>query len=155
MPANTHPLIQALQELTGDNSPLALEHLVIGARHITKERERELSAASLKEKKELLSEWFHDYLTKEVKNTLALLAEEHALDAARNERAEEETEEIRFTTAKKLSEETKSWIRKEMGEGRVGTPIVFREDPALFGGIKIKAGDKEVEYSMRQRLARI
>lgn len=152
-----HPLIQALQEVTGENFPLAREHLAMGIRHISKERERMLTLQkTLKEKKELLSSWFEGFIREEVQNTMALLAEEGGLDRIREEMAKgREAEEIRITTAKKLGEETKSWIRKELRGTAEGPPIVFREDPGLLGGVKIKAGDREVENSLRQHLANL
>ncbi|MDP3725416.1 MAG: F0F1 ATP synthase subunit delta [Nanoarchaeota archaeon] len=153
--SNTNPLIQALQEVTGEKFPLAREHLAFAVRHISKERERTLvSCKTLREKKELLSSWFGGYLAPEVENTIALLAEEEGLEAVRREMRMDEPEEIRITTAKKLGEETRSWIRKELGEA-TGASIIFREDPTLLGGVRINAGDKEVENSLRQRLAHI
>ena len=151
----THPLIQALQEVTKEAFPLALEELALAARHITKNRERELTAEPLKGKRKLLDAWFGEYVTPEVKNTLSLFAEEGKLAEIRKEMKKGEVEEIRVITAKKISEETKIWVEKELGKIAEGAPIVFREDPALLGGVKITAGDREVEYSLRQRLARI
>lgn len=153
--SKTHPLIQALREVTGTSFPLALEQITFALRHITKEREQELSAKPLKEKKELLDSWFGEYCTAEVKNTLALLAEEGKLAEIGKQMKQGVEEEIRVITARKISEETKAWVQKELGEIAEGAPIVFREDPGLLGGVKIKAGDREVEYSLRGRLARV
>ena len=151
----SNPLLQALQEIAGEKSSLAMEHLAFALRRVTKEREQALAAENLKGKKELLNLWFGDYLAPEVKNTLALLAEEGILESARKEVRPEGLEEIKITTAKQVKEETKTWIRKELREVLGGGNIIFREDPELLGGIKIKAGDKELENSLRQRLAHI
>lgn len=151
----THPLIQALQEITGDKFPFAMEGLTLAARHITKERERELAGKPLRGKRELLDGWFGDYFTPDVKNTLSLFAEEGKLADIRNNMKKGEVEEIRVTTSRKLTEEMRVWVEKEFRNIAEGAPLVFCEEPALLGGVKIKAGDREIEYSLRQRLARI
>ena len=148
--------IHALREAVGEeNFPLALEHMRLAGRIITPERAQELQhAKDNKARVALLDEWCGNFLTQEVKHTIALLAETQQLGILQElgsaEAAREESAVI--TTAHSLEDETKNTIRTALEKLYDTVTISYTEDPSLIGGIKIRVGDREVDNSIRTKL---
>lgn len=148
-----HDYLHALREtVSHERYPLALEQLWMARRFLTDGRRRELEfAKDAADRLKLLDEWFGDFLTKEVRNTLALLAEERKLATLDEMRGEEAGEPVTITTARPLNQSLKEWFVKELGAARA----IFKTDSSLIGGVKIRAGDRDVDNSLKAKLETI
>lgn len=144
-----HALSEAVSE---ERYPLALEQLRTARRFLTENRRRELERAKdAFDRLRMLDEWFGGFLAKEVKNTLALLAEERNLDALDKISSEEREEPVTVTTARPLSQSLKELLLREFG----AASATFKTDTSLIGGVKIRVGDREVDNSLKARLEKI
>lgn len=152
-----NPYLQALRENVGDeNFLLALEHLKLAEKFLTLQKRQALELCETNNKRtRLLNEWFGDFLAKEIKNFLALLAEKKQLSfflAIKNER---EAKQIIITSAEPFSSNLKNFTIQELTKVFGETEIKFTEDKKLIGGVKIKIGDKEIDNSIKKRLEMI
>lgn len=142
--------------ITGEELPLALEHIAILYKSITPARKQELeNAISLQEKKKLLDAWFGGYIADPVKNFAALIGEAREWNALAELAKMTKTEgrkEARVTTAKPLPDSLKKLLRDELAQFAEAEHITFIEEKNLIGGIKIQMGNREIDYSIKNRL---
>ncbi|HCA66815.1 MAG: ATP synthase subunit delta [Parcubacteria group bacterium GW2011_GWC2_44_17] len=155
--SSIHDYLQAMKyAVSEERYTLALAQLQMARQELNESRMRELEFAGDSEKRiMLLNKWFGDFLTKEVKNTLALLAEDRKL-AELNEIGDESAKDfITVTTARQLNQQLKEWLMKELESAFGSARAIFKTDSSLIGGVKIRAGDREVDASLKARLENI
>lgn len=145
----------ALHQAVGEEKfPLALAHLQLVRDFLVLQKRKELeSCASNQERINLLNKWFGNFVVEETKNFTALLAEKHQL-ALLDEFGKEEgsAKKITVTLAKPLNQELRQWLVKELETIYGHVAVKFGEDSSLIGGIKIRVGDREVDYSLKSKL---
>jgi F-type H+-transporting ATPase subunit delta len=148
--------LEALRGVVGEEQfPFALEHMRIAGRAITPARIRELKdAKDNKERVSLMEEWCGNFLNKEVKNAIALMAENNQLEVLKeiSDEKKQLDESVVVTTAKKLNEEEKEWLERELRSISQVAQINYLEDSSIIGGIKIRIGDREVDNSIKTKL---
>lgn len=153
--AHSTNYLQALREAIGDEKfSLALEHLALVKKFLTKTKRQELTHAhTLEDRKKLLDEWFAGFLADEVKNFIVLLASQNQLsfldtisDTAKA------VLPITITTAAPLSPELKNWFRTKIEPLYPKNPVTFQEDEEILGGITIRIGDSQVDNSLKTKL---
>ncbi len=149
--------LQALRDAVSEERySLALAQIQMARQELNESRARELEFAGDSEKRIiLLNKWFGDFLTREVKNTLALLAEERKLAGLDEIGGEKESEAVIITTARPLTQTLKEWFVKELKSVFPSSRASFKTDQALIGGVKLRAGDREVDASLKARLENI
>ncbi len=149
--------LHALRDTVSEERyPLALEQIKMARQELNESRMRELEfAVGAGKGVELLDKWFGDFLTREVKNTLALLAEERKLALLNEMQEEDHGEIITVTTARPLNQRLKEWFMKELAGKFQLARASFKTDQSLIGGVKIRVGDREVDASVKARLEKI
>lgn len=153
--ATLNDYAHALKEITGqDKAELALVHLQIARDFLSNERRRKLEqSVSNNERVRLLDQWFGDFIAKEVKHTIALMAEANDVNMLDTLHTKETSEKVTLVMAREPDPSFKESIIQEVEGLFPNHPIAFRYDKSLIGGIKIKFGDREVDNSISKKLA--
>jgi F0F1-type ATP synthase delta subunit len=149
----------ALSEAISETElPLALEHILLAHKSITPSRKQELeNAQNIEERKKLLDLWLGEYVVSPVKNLAALIAEArewNLLSQLVEIIKTEGEEEARVTTAKPLSNPLKKLIRSELAKISEIKSVAFKEDKTLIGGVRIQLGNRQIDYSIKNRLTK-
>lgn len=151
--------LNALRETIGeDRFPLALRQMQTAREVLTQEKRKQLELSNNnQERLNLMNAWFGKFLADEVKNCIILLAEKKGLATLDELRAPDgEVPKIIVTTAMDLSSSLRSWLTEQLERysGRA-VSILFRQDPTLIGGVKIRVGDYEIDNSIHAKLKNI
>ena len=136
----------------------ALEHISILNKSITQRQKLELENASDNaERKKLLDAWFGAYVAEPIKNMAVAIGEAREWNVL-SEMAEmakrTNQQAVLVTTAKPLSQSLKQMLKAEIGKLSETEDIIFTEDKNLIGGIKIRVNNREIDYSIQNRLAK-
>ncbi len=154
---STHEYLEALRNAVGDGRfALALEQMAIVARALDHDKQQQIARIKdTHQKKELLDEWFGDFIAESVKNTVVLIAGNGdwsvLQECARREQKITE-ERIIVTSGTRLSPSIEEWFAQELNHIAPHIPVQFDIDESLIGGIKVKVGDREIDYSFKKRL---
>ena len=154
-----HDYFTSLSEALGEAKlPLALEHIALLHTFITSAQMQELEdAPNPAERKKLLDIWFEGYIADPIKNLAAIIAEvrEWNVLSEMAEMAKRTNQQaVLVTTAKPLSQSLKQMLKAEIGKLSETEDIIFTEDKSLIGGIKIRVNNREIDYSIQNRLAK-
>lgn len=147
--------LNALKEAVGDEQfPFAISHIEFARGFLDDSKRRSLASCDTNAlRRELLDQWFGNYLASEVKNIIALLAEHGALDLMDADfLLESVCKTVTITSARSLPQDTKQWLIQELAQIVGALPVRWREDPRLIGGVKIRIGDQEIDASIGSRL---
>lgn len=147
-----------LEEVVGAGSlQFARYHIRLVADTLDSERLQALRAAKLPPaRRALLDGWYGRFVSDEVKNLVALLAADDALQllpALAAQGAGERTALVK--TALLLSEKLQAWCSEEIRKKEGPIPVRFAVDPSLVGGAVIRVGDVETDASVRAKLQRL
>ena len=136
----------------------ALEHISILNKSITSRQKLELeNAGDNAERKKLLDAWFGEYIAEPIKNMIVALGEAREWNVLSEmaEMAKKTNQQaVLVTTAKPLSKSLKQMLQAELAKLSETEDIIFSEDKKLIGGIKIRVNNREVDYSIKNRLAK-
>jgi F0F1-type ATP synthase delta subunit len=136
----------------------ALDHIALLNKSITSQEKLELeNAGSNADRKKLLDAWFGAYIAEPVKNMVIAIGEAREWNvlfelAKMAKKTSQQT--VLVTTAKPLSESLKQMIQTELAKMSETEDIAFSEDKKLIGGIKIRLNNREIDYSIKSRLAK-
>lgn len=153
----TYEYLEAVRNAVGDGRfVLALEHIAIVARALDHDKQQQIAhIKDAHQKKELLDEWFGDFIAEAVKNTVVLIAGNGDWSVLRECAHREQgvaEERIIVTSGTPLSPAVEQWLSQELNHIAPQAPIQFEVDESLIGGVKIKIGDREIDYSFKKRL---
>lgn len=153
-PLNSY--LSALKESVGDEHyNLALRQLILSSKFLgSKERKELEECVSNKERKNLLDKWFGHFLAPEIKNLIALFAESKNLKILDSVEIKNDAKNIEVTTAQALSPSLENWFRSELEKKCGSLGVIFKTNPEIIGGVKIKIGDKEIDSSIFSKLSR-
>ncbi|HAZ16439.1 MAG: hypothetical protein A3H59_00620 [Candidatus Jacksonbacteria bacterium RIFCSPLOWO2_02_FULL_43_9] len=154
----THDYLQALQQSVGhERLDLALDHLSLVVHTLDQAQKQELSKESdNQKKKQALDDIFGEYVVDAVKHVVILAIgnqDWRALAELARHAEQNDGKQITVTSAQPLSEEISSWLANELRDIESTGAIHFTVDKELMGGIKIQIGDREVDQSIRKKLA--
>ncbi|HLD19633.1 MAG TPA: F0F1 ATP synthase subunit delta [Patescibacteria group bacterium] len=154
----THDYLQALQQAVGDDRlSLALDHLSLVVRTLNQTQKQALSQESdNQKKKQVLDDAFGEYVADAVKHVVVLATgnqDWRALVELVRHAEHNDGKQITVTSAQPLSEELSSWLANELHAIESDRSIQFTVDKDIVGGVKIQIGDKEVDQSIRKKLA--
>lgn len=156
---HSHEYFEALRaSVSQQQFDFAMEQLGMVSRFLDQDTKRQLShLADNPARRQLMDEWFGDYVASPVKNVIALIVENgdwDILSELEKKHENVQSQEIVVTSATALSDELIHWLTNELKKMHPVALIQFAVDSALIGGVKMRIGDKEVDYSLQAKCSK-
>lgn len=153
--ANSHAYREALRKAVGEEKLLlALEHAAMVLRVLDDTEKRKLSDLDEKKVHATLDARFGEFLATPVKNMIAVAAASGEWSALADAvgATELRNKEALVTTSRPLTAEMETAFRKEIARNEDVREVRFAVDPTLIGGVKVRMGDREADYSVQSAL---